>query len=56
MPICKKCGYTNATSAFRKSPKGGYICRDTTGCKHDARVRAKGGEPGPRGLQSLLRF
>ena len=47
MPVCKKCGYKNASSAFRRSPKGGYLCIDKTGCSHDRKIRNKGGEPGP---------
>jgi hypothetical protein len=56
MPQCNKCAHVAATSEFRRSPKGGYICRDKDGCKHDRRLRAKGQEPGPRSLQALLRF
>jgi hypothetical protein len=56
MPKCNNCEYVAATSAFRRSPKGGFICRDKIGCKHDRKIRAKGQEPGPRSLQELLRF
>lgn len=56
MPTCKECGYTGATSLFRRSPKDGYLCKDKIGCKHDKSIRAKGGEPGPRSLQALFRF
>jgi hypothetical protein len=56
MPQCKHCGTTLATGQMRHSPKGGYICRDKEGCRHDRKIRAQGGEPGPRSLQSLFRF
>lgn len=56
MPSCKHCSYTAATSAFRKSPKGGHVCLDKRGCAHDKKIRAAGQEPGPRSLQALLRF
>jgi len=56
MPKCNHCGTTLATSEMRRSPKGGHICRDKDGCKHDRRIRTAGSEPGPRSLQSLLKF
>jgi hypothetical protein len=56
MPVCNHCGHRAASNEFRRSPKGGHICRDKIGCEHDRKIKAKGGNPGPRGLQSLLRF
>lgn len=56
MPKCNHCDHVAATAEFRRSPKGGYICLDKIGCKHDRKIRAKGGDPGPRSLQELLRF
>lgn len=56
MPACKKCGTVAATANFRRSPKGGYLCLDKVGCRHDLAVRRAGGTPGPRSLQELLRF
>jgi len=56
MPTCNKCGHEAATSSFRRSPKGGYLCRDKQGCAHDRRIKAQGGKPGPRSLQELMRF
>jgi hypothetical protein len=56
MPSCKKCGKQAATSEFRRSPKGGYLCLDKIGCAHDLRIKKQGGKPGPRGLQSMFRF
>jgi hypothetical protein len=56
MPVCKICSKPGPTANFRRSPKGGYLCLDKAGCKHDAKIRKAGGEPGPRSLQSLLRF
>jgi len=56
MPKCKHCGTTLPTAQMRKSPKGGHICRDKIGCKHDRKLRLKGQEPGPRSLQRLFRF
>jgi len=55
MPMCYKCGTTAATSMMRRTSKG-HVCKDKIGCQHDRRIRAKGGDPGPRSLQSLLRF
>jgi len=56
MPVCNRCSYKGASSSFRRSPKGGHLCRDKQGCDHDKKIRDKGWEPGPRGLSSLLRF
>lgn len=56
MPACKHCGTVLPTGQMKRSPKGGHICRDKIGCRHDKRIRAKGGDPGPRSLQQLLRF
>jgi len=56
MAQCKHCGTELATGQMRKSPKGGYICRDKIGCKHDRKARLAGRTPGPRSLQNLLRF
>ena len=56
MPVCNHCARMAASSEFRRSPKGGHICRDKIGCKHDRKLRKKGQEPGPRSLQELLRF
>ncbi len=56
MPACKRCGKQGATADFRRSPKGGYLCKDKAGCDHDVRVKREGGEPGPRDLQRMFRF
>ena len=55
MPTCKNCGTTLPTGQLRRSPKGGYLCLDKIGCKHDRKVRAEGAEPGSRSIQQLLR-
>jgi hypothetical protein len=56
MPKCNYCETTLSSAQMRRSPKGGHICRDKVGCRHDKKLRAKGQEPGPRSLQALLRF
>lgn len=56
MPVCKHCGTTLASADMRRSPKQGWLCKDKIGCEHDRKIRRKGGDPGPRSLQSLLRF
>lgn len=53
---CKHCEKVAPVVDFKRSPKGGFICRDKRGCAHDRRIRRSGGDPGPRGLQMLLRF
>ena len=35
MPKCNHCETVLVTSAMRRSPKGGFICRDKAGCRHD---------------------
>ena len=47
MPKCNHCETVLVTSAMRRSPKGGFICRDKAGCRHDKKSRKAGGEPGP---------
>lgn len=32
MPACKKCTRVSATAELRRSPKGGYMCRDQGRC------------------------
>jgi hypothetical protein len=56
MPQCKKCSRVAATAEMRRSPKEGWLCKDTAGCAHDRKIKAKGEIPGPRSLQQLLRF
>ena len=41
MPICVHCGAMKATAEMRRSPKGGFICRDKDHCrkrKHEAKT------------------
>jgi hypothetical protein len=33
MPTCKRCDHTGATADFRRSPSGGHLCNDKTGCE-----------------------